>query len=195
MSFKLTHWKNPRGTIANEFEKNDFGYLAHGSAVSAIIVKELDKYGMPASSLGNLKVLDFGCGTGRISLMTQPYFSRIVGYDPVPECIEQAHIDKIRATGNMCKFENLFFTTSLDGIPDSEFDVVYAVNVLEHLDAKSLQIALKQIVRVLKDEGIALLWYHEKKNPTFNKIVNFDKTATTFIRYRVFMKSELLKIA
>lgn len=195
MTFDLKHWKDPRATIANEFQHNDFGYLAHGNTVSATIIKELNRFGFNTVDLENKKALDFGCGTGRITIMAQPYFSRIVGYDPVTECIEQAEIDKLRAIGKMCKFDNLFFTTSLDGIPDSEFDVVYAVNVLEHLDAKAFKLAIQQIIRVMREDGVALLWYHEKKNPTFSKIVHFDKSATTFVRYKVFTRPELLRIA
>lgn len=195
MSFNLKHWTDPRATIANEFQHNDFGYLAHGSAVSAIVIKELNKLGLDPTKLESKSVLDFGCGTGRITLMAQPYFAKIVGYDPVPECIQQAEIDKTRATGKTCKFQNLSFTTTLDQVPDAQFDIVYAVNVLEHLDSTALKVALQQITRVMRPDAVALLWYHEKKNPTFSKITDFDKNATTFVTYRTFTREELLRIA
>ena len=42
MAFNLDHWRNPRGTIANNFRKHDIEYATHGAVEALKILKFTD---------------------------------------------------------------------------------------------------------------------------------------------------------
>lgn len=162
MPFDLQHWKKPRATIANEFQNNDFGYLNHAFSVAAEVIRNLD---FKPSQLRQLRALDYGCGTGRMSIALSHIFKAVDGYDPVSECIEQANLDRDKSAGKTCSMRNLTFSDSFNEFSHSTYDVVYAVSVLEHLTLPDQIIALENINRCLApSSGKAILWIHTVKN-------------------------------
>lgn len=99
------------------------------------------------------KVLDFGCGVGRLTRALAKYFPRVYGLDISETMIKKAK--RLNAGYKNCHFLFNKENYSLD-FPDNHFDFIYSNNVLQHFPNK--ETALKQIsdfIRILKPSGIA----------------------------------------
>ncbi len=94
----------------------------------------------------NLRILDVGTGTG-INYRYLENYGQVTGIDPSPETV---HFSKLRGCKDIrkCSLLNASF-------PSSSFDAVFALDVLEHLN-NDYQ-ALKEVNRVLKPEGVAVI--------------------------------------
>ena len=94
-----------------------------------------------------MRILELGCGSGRISRELQKQGHEVIGYDFSEEAVKKAVADGVNA-----KRANLD-----EGIPEENglFDVVWAGDVVEHVfDPIGL---LKESARVLKPGGIILI--------------------------------------
>lgn len=109
---------------------------------------------------GNEKTaLDFGCGPGRFTTgLAEIIGGRAIGVDIVPEIISIAP-----------KEENVIYELMKEGslpLPDDSVDVVWCCLVLGGIKGAVLEKSLKEINRVLKDNGLLFLVENtsEKKN-------------------------------
>ncbi len=120
------------------------------------------KQNIPLSS----RILDIGAGIGLFSNMIKEH-----GYQV--DCLE---IDQMQA--NILS-ENGFNTfMSIDDVPDNSFDVIYAFNVLEHIENDREM--LKEWALKLKKGGIIILYV-----PAFNLLFSsMDKKVGHYRRYR-----------
>jgi SAM-dependent methyltransferase len=118
--------------------------------------------------------LDFGCGDGALAQWFYQYFpqAHYFGVDISAESIAVAKNKNIKGA----QFE------VFDGIklpfPDNTFDSCMAACVFHHIDASLHGEVLKEILRVLKPQGIFYLWEHNPYNPITRKVVaacEFDK--------------------
>lgn len=91
--------------------------------------------------LKNKKVIDFGCGEGRI-LSLSP--SNITGID-----INKSALARLRAKG----FNVIEATMESVPVPDSSYDVVLCNHVIEHLTVDQAYNMLKEAQRVLRPQG------------------------------------------
>lgn len=94
----------------------------------------------------NIQILDVGCGCGgNFKMLSQ--FGKVIGLDKSPEAIK------------FCQkrgFNNCFLGEAEDiNFPDQSFDMVVALDLLEHLDDDNK--ALKEFYRVLKKGGYVLI--------------------------------------
>ena len=104
------------------------------------------------------KVLDVGCGSGRLTLAAQKWAGpqgEAVGIDPSPEMIQVARQNAERA-GLRAKFE-LGMVEAVP-FPDGTFDVVLNRLMLHHLPGDLKQRGLAEMRRVLKPGGLAWWW-------------------------------------
>jgi len=117
------------------------------------------------------KVLDVGCGSGCSSFIISNHCSEIIGVDYAKELIKKAK--------NKRKISNLKFQegdiTNLN-FEDKTFDKVMTQRVLINLATIENQlIAIKEIHRVLKDDGIFLMLETNKQG-----LKNLNKVRETF---------------
>jgi ubiquinone/menaquinone biosynthesis C-methylase UbiE len=136
----VIHWAGPYDALTNHLlqpSQKSIGVLAQ--------IKERDR------------VLDVGCGSGRLTLAAQQWVGEngeAVGIDPSPEMIEVARQNAKRA-GSKAKFE-LGLAESLP-FPDGTFDVVLNRLMLHHLPEDLKQRGLAEMRRVLKLGGVCLI--------------------------------------
>lgn len=99
------------------------------------------------------KVLDYGCGWGRISRLLPYYFAdeNIFGVD-----VNTDLIDSARQTLPSLSFESI---ESMGRLPysDSSFDLVFANSVFSHLSEISATATITELCRVLAPGGVLLL--------------------------------------
>jgi SAM-dependent methyltransferase len=99
-----------------------------------------------------MQILDFGCGVGRVAL---PCFykykkpSSCVDVDPA--CI--AYLQRVIPDAGP---QTITFDPPAPFV-DETFDCIYAISVWTHLDPETSDRWMKEIIRILKPGGIALI--------------------------------------
>ena len=123
-----------------------------------------------------LKILDVGCGDGITEMFMHKYFSSwlMEAIDISAQSIDEAKNKNI--------FNCNFKTYGGKEIPfaDSSFDVIFMAGVLHHINFNLHTDLLKEINRVLKQDGRFYLFEHNPLNPVTRHLVNtcvFDKEA------------------
>jgi SAM-dependent methyltransferase len=108
-------------------------------------------------------VLDFGCGDGRlISELCKTITGDIAGVDVSERALSMAQA----IIGNS---DRVRFFKTLDDAKDGQFDVVIAMEVLEHIPPDQLQCVCDGISRVLKRKGCLILSVPTKNIPLNRK--------------------------
>jgi len=100
------------------------------------------------------RVLELGCGVGRIGRELAPHCGHWVGVDISDNMIDfagrrLAHLDNV----SLHKLSR----TRLDPVGDGEIDKAYSIAVLCHMDKEDLYLYLRELKRVLKAGGLAFL--------------------------------------
>ncbi len=114
------------------------------------------------SKIGSLKgkyLLDLGCGGGESSIYFALKGARCVASDWSPEMVNAA---KKLAELNQVKIDARVIDAMNIDFPDCTFDMVYAANMLHHVDTMA---TLTEIHRVLKPGGITCTWDPLRYNP------------------------------
>jgi len=101
------------------------------------------------------RLLDLGCGTGRLTLKFSGTFSEVTALEPDRLRMQHAR-DSIRQEGirNVTCLEAPFLDA---GFGDETFDAVLCSQVIQHIDTNRVEPMLKGIFRVLRDDGILVL--------------------------------------
>ena len=110
----------------------------------------------------NHKLLDVGCGPGSITLDFANYVEggEIIGVEPTEELIDLANENKAKLAAQGKKVDNVKFQIgSIYQLPfeDNSFDVVYAHQVVIHLEDPTA--GLKELKRVTKPNGFVSVSY------------------------------------
>ncbi|MBI2775492.1 class I SAM-dependent methyltransferase [Candidatus Dependentiae bacterium] len=145
----------------------------------------------PHLATKKISILDFGCGDGMMAGFLPRYFAnaQIHGADPSPKSIEIAQ-------KNYPEFNFLInseTTTSLD-YSDDRFDIVYSAGTFHHIPFEMHQGYINEIYRILKPDGIFILFELNPLNPltmrTFknNPIDKNAKMLTPWYSYRLLKK-------
>ena len=114
------------------------------------------------------KVLDVGCGTGRLTLKLASKVDHITGIDPSPKRIEVAHRKLTRMNPGNIKFE-LGSSDDICRYGEDAFDVVYMNAVFHWINDK--EEALDNIYQVLKPGGKLGICTGDKDHPFTVKII------------------------
>ncbi len=123
------------------------------------------------------KLLDLGCGDGNSFRYVSKYIknSTYMGIDVADKAIDIAKT-------NWSKFGADFVCYDGKKIPfdDESFDVVFIACVLHHVPVEDRTDLLKECHRVLKKDGMIIIFEHNLKNPITKKVVEacpFDDNA------------------
>ena len=136
----VIHWAGPYDAITNH-----------------ILQPSQKSIGRLAQIKAGDRVLDVGCGSGRLTMAAQGWTGtggEVVGLDPSPEMIQVARKNAARA-GLKTTFE-LGMVEAMP-FPDASFDVVLNRLMLHHLPGDLKQRGLAEMRRVLKPGGICLV--------------------------------------
>lgn len=103
-------------------------------------------------------ILEIGAGNGRDSIFLAKKGNRVTGIDIAPGAIEMA---KKNATSSKLDGKTNFRVGNAEKLEfaDKSFDGVYSVSVLHATD---LHLSLKEIARVLRSPGKAVIYLYEK---------------------------------
>jgi SAM-dependent methyltransferase len=100
------------------------------------------------------RVLDFGCGAGRLSQALAEHADEVVALDVSAPMLETAR--SLDRSGGCISFV-LATDSDLRAFPDGSFDLVFTERVLQHLPRPVLESYLAEFVRVLRPGGVAYL--------------------------------------
>lgn len=106
------------------------------------------------------KILDVGCGTGKLVMYLNKFGFKAYGCDPyVQETFSASHLKPIR--------DNIFVNASATNLPFSKnsFDMVTLISVIEHLQKKEVAKFVIEAKRILKKNGYIFI-----VTPNYNSI-------------------------
>jgi len=146
-------------------------------------IEELKKYIKKGE-----KVLDLGCGNGRLFKLFKGKNIKYIGVDFSEKMIQKAK-EKHGDHFQVADIFNLPFS-------DNYFYSIWSIAVFHHIPSKELQIkALQEIKRVLKKNGkIIMTCWHLFKFPFRKNIIISSKKLKIQRYYHAFTKKELNKL-
>ena len=154
----MIHSHEYAGEQTPETQGNVIHWAGWYDAITNLILRPSQKsIGALTQVKAGDKVLDVGCGSGRLTMAAQGWAGadgQAVGIDPSPEMIQVARRNAARA-GLKVKFE-VGVVESLP-FPDGSFDVVLNRLMLHHLPDDLKQRGLAEMCRVLKPGGVCLV--------------------------------------
>lgn len=140
----------PRQLLANiQMTPWAFEYLGVGKRSAESILHQLTLSGIAKST--PIRLLDFGCGSGRILRYLKSPAWELHGCD-----VDQ---DAITWSGKALGFVKLEVCSPSPPLPypDSSFDVVITVSVFTHFSEEEQQVWRDELARVIKPGGLLLL--------------------------------------
>jgi len=99
------------------------------------------------------KVLDFGCGVGRVTQPLAAYFDEVWGVDIAPSMIAWA--EHFNGEGERCRYM-VNVAEDLAVFADATFGLVYSKLTLQHLPPALAKKLIVEFVRVLHPRGVAV---------------------------------------
>lgn len=144
---------DPLWAVMTHPERRDGGwepvideFFAHGRKEVTWIVDEMAARGL---YLGD-RVLDFGCGVGRLSNALAEHASTVTGVDIAASMIERAK--RLNQHGERIRF--LDYDGHTLPFPDAGFDSVVSLVVLQHTPPETQLAALLELRRVVRPGGV-----------------------------------------
>ena len=109
-----------------------------------------------------MRVVDLGCGIGRVLRYLAPHCSEIVGIDVSEEMAEmaRAHLEGVSNASVVVTDGG-----SLPGIEDGSVDFLYSLLCLIHVDRRSAYRYLLEMRRALRPGALAHLQFHDILTP------------------------------
>lgn len=164
MSYDLDHWNNPRGSIANKFKTNDFAYVTRGANTALYV---LEKFDIKPSEAKQMTILDYGCGTGRVSLFLSKIFGKVIAFDPNKNCIAESRKENEKSEQTPT---NIVYTSDINQI--TECDLAFSANVIEHLKHSDAEVMVNTLAK--KNKGRTLLWYSPLANTILSDYIDSE---------------------
>ena len=113
---------------------------------------------------GDEAVLDFGCGSGRISYWIAPRVKNVVGLEVTPEMIELARQNREAENVEFMLYDGNHFP-----VMPHPFDLVLSVGVLQIMEGEALTKVILALSRYLKPGGRFLMIEQVSDNPKIKR--------------------------
>jgi ubiquinone/menaquinone biosynthesis C-methylase UbiE len=159
-----------KGNLSDEYDLNKKVY-PHQEKNHIFVAKSIRDF----NKKNNAKVLEIGCGTGETTKEIKNYNEDInlVLLDSSKSMIEQAKKNsKSWRNGGRLEFKEEDALTYLESCKDNEFDIIFSGYTIHNLVKNYRSKVLKEIFRVLKEEGIFInedIIYSSNKNESINE--------------------------
>ena len=106
----------------------------------------------------NKKVLDAGCGMGRNSFWALEYGAKeLAAFDYDQRSVEAAKKNLASFSNAQVEFKSIYQINY-----QNEFDVVFSIGVIHHLEDPDL--AIKKLIKAAKPGGLILIWLYGYEN-------------------------------
>jgi SAM-dependent methyltransferase len=113
---------------------------------------------------GNEVVLDYGCGSGRISYWIAPRVRKVVGLEITSEMIDLARKNRTAENVEFVVYDGIHFPAF-----PYLFDLILSVGVLQTMRREMLKKTMSQLAQYLKDGGRFYLIEQATDNPRVNR--------------------------
>ena len=113
---------------------------------------------------GDETVLDFGCGSGRMTFWLAPRVKKVIGLEVTPEMIRLA--EENREAGNV---EFMLYDGTHFPVFSCPFDFILSVGVLQIMEGQRLGKTVSELVRCLKPDGKLYLIEQVSDNPAVGR--------------------------
>lgn len=173
---------------------NRKAYLVTGPRIGTRLIKHVGKY----RNIDNFeRVLDWGCGCGRIAryMMQSVPESRFYGCDIDPDAI--SWMQKTYPKSSFTKI-NPYPPTPYE---DSFFDFIYGISIFTHLDETLQFMWLAELKRITRENGIVAVTVHggdPSSDPMLQKILQSkgfaDKVGDRSIFFSHFLKKDYYRL-
>jgi SAM-dependent methyltransferase len=131
-------------------------FFETGEADAARFMADLERI---APTVGRGRLLDFGCGVGRVARALANHFQSVVGIDAAATMI--AHARDLNGSYRNCEFV-LNGDVHLHGFDTGTFDVIYSRLVLQHIPPALVRVYIPELVRVLAPGGVLMFQLPEE---------------------------------
>ena len=100
-------------------------------------------------------VLDFGCGSGRLSYWTAPFVKKVIGLEVSPEMIDRAERNRTAKNVEFMLYDGVHFP-----VFPFPFDLILSVGVLQLIRGELLTSTLSCLVHYLRKDGMMCFIEH-----------------------------------
>ena len=107
---------------------------------------------------GDVRALDFGCGTGALDALVAPELGAVTGIDVSSGLLEVAAAENPGV-------EYRHYDGGAIPYPDASFDLAFASCVLHHIEPVDRGAAARELARVLRPGGVVAIYEHNPLNP------------------------------
>lgn len=143
-------WPRQQKPLGKEWDKKSF-YQRGVKEIQDSAIPFLKEKGLGETDFAKMRVLDVGCGAGRLTAALARCFKFAHGIDISEEAIKRAKQENLGVANLEFHLGNGF---DLQVFGDNFFDFAYSYIVFQHIPKKSIIINyLREIHRVLKERG------------------------------------------
>ncbi|WP_366923777.1 glycosyltransferase [Metallumcola ferriviriculae] len=141
-------------------------FVPNASTDTQLEIEHYQRYYSAADLVKDKVVIDAACGEGYGSEILSQHAKFVYGYDISDEAINYA---KSKYKGNNLNFA----TASIDALPndDNSVDVFISFETIEHVNEETQTKFLKEVSRVLRDDGIFIISTPDKR--TYSDAPNY----------------------
>jgi len=132
------------------------------------------------------RILDFGCGPGRMIIPFARHAKEVVGMDVSKHMIEEARKNCVK--NNITNVSFLLSDDHLTGLNNLKFDLVHSFIVIQHINIKRGEKLFKHLLEAIKTGGIGVLHLTYFDAYPMRRIVNY-------FRFRIPFLYDFLKIS
>ena len=112
--------------------------------------------------------LDFGCGVGRVTRSLAHHFDRVLGVDVAPSMIRRAQ--ELNFDVSNCEFV-VNSRSDLTLLASGSVDFIYSHLVLQHNDRACAERYVREFMRLLSPQGLAVFQVPSQRDGSFRSIV------------------------